>query len=60
MIIHSGKRWDLKLNWYPGRWGLSFTALYGSWGFHLYIDICQASFQLEIGSETPAFLQINV
>lgn len=49
MIIHSGKRWELQLAWYSNRWGLAFAALYGSWGFHLYIDICQVSLQMEIG-----------
>jgi len=48
MILHSGEHYSFRVEWYRGRWGLSFTALYGSWGFHLYLDICQVSLQLEI------------
>jgi hypothetical protein len=48
---HYGKRCNFALEWYPGRWGLSITALYGRWGFHFYLDICQASLQLEVNKE---------
>ena len=46
-MILQKKHCLLALEWYPGRWGISFTALYGSWGFHFYLDICQISLQLE-------------
>jgi hypothetical protein len=49
MIIRDSNRCFFALEWYSGRWGISFTALGGRWGFHFYLDICQASLQLEIG-----------
>ena len=49
MIIHSGDKWSFRLEWLRGRYGFSIAVLYGSWGLHIYLDLCQASLQIEIG-----------
>ena len=52
MVIHSGKRCYVALEWYSGRWGFGVIALAGTWGFHFYLDIGQLSFQFEISGST--------
>ena len=46
--ILSFKSLTVRLSWFSGRWGICFYAMGGPWGFHLYLDICQAQFAIEI------------
>lgn len=41
----------LIIDWFPGRWGFSFTLFYESRHLELYVEICQLSINIEIGGK---------
>ncbi len=48
LMLIDKRRVSFYLAWHPDRWGASVTALAGRWGFHIYLDICQAQLAFEI------------